>query len=106
MPFEPYRPLPFTAACVGRLNPFISGVYGLFKKDRWIYIGKGNLRRKLMDHLNGDDPSITIQAPTFFIAEVTRDPDGRERELIEELRPLLGRAEAPGAPADWRGAGA
>jgi hypothetical protein len=69
------------------LNPNQLGVYGLFKQGQWIYIGKGDIRQRLLDHLNGDNPCITRQAPTHFVAEVTPSMDERERQLISEFQP-------------------
>ena len=64
MPFPQQRPLSFTRFTVESLHPVGSlGCYGLFRKDIWVYVGKGDIRARLLDHLNNDNPCITSQAP-------------------------------------------
>jgi hypothetical protein len=71
------------------LKPNLNGVYGLFKQGTWVYVGKGDIRQRLLDHLNGDNPCITRQAPTDWVAEVIQgDPTNREKQLISELNPV------------------
>ena len=70
------------------LKPNQYGVYGLFKTGNCIYVGKGDIRSRLLDHLNGDNACITRHAPTHFVAAVTADADTRERQLILELGPV------------------
>jgi hypothetical protein len=77
----------FNRAAIERLNPGQNGVYGLFKPNVWIYVGKGDIRTRLLAHLNGDNPCIARQAPTSWVDEVTSNADARERELIGELNP-------------------
>ena len=89
MPFIEQTPRAFNREGIERLNPNQTGVYGLLKKDVWIYVGKGDIRQRLLDHLNGDNPCITREGPTSFVANVTSgDPSARERELILELDPV------------------
>jgi hypothetical protein len=87
MAFPPQDPKSFTKAGVEWLNPGQHGCYGIFKNGKWIYVGKGDIRSRLMDHLNGDNPRITKESPTHYVAEVTADADAREKELILELNP-------------------
>ena len=88
MPFTTQTPRLYTKADVEKLNKNQEGVYGLFKKDIWIYVGKGDIRQRLLDHLNGDNPCITGQSPTHWVSEVTSgDPSTREKQLILELNP-------------------
>ena len=88
MPFLQQNPRAFNRADVEALNTEQIGVYGLYKPGVWIYIGKGDIRRRLSDHLNGDNPCITRQGPTNWVGEVTQgDPSARERELILEFSP-------------------
>ena len=88
MPFIQQTPRAFTRENVSALRPGQNGVYGLFKQDVWIYVGKGNIRQRLLDHLNGDNPCITRQAPTHWVDEVIqRDPSDKEKQLILELNP-------------------
>ena len=87
MPFPQQDPRPFTRAGIEALNPNQLGVYGIFKQGQWIYIGKGDIRERLLDHLNGDNPCITRYVPTHFVAEITTNMDERERQLIMEFQP-------------------
>ena len=64
------------------------GVYGISRDSTWIYVGKGNIRQRLLAHLNGDNACILGKSPTHYVCEVTTDAEGRERELIVELSPI------------------
>ena len=90
MPFKQQQPRIYTRTNVEMFNPGQIGVYGLLKQGRWvewIYVGKGDIRQRLLDHLNGDNPCITKSGPTHWVAEVTGDYDNREKTLIVELDP-------------------
>jgi len=63
------------------------GVYGLFRPQQWVYIGSGNIRERLLSHLNGDNVCITRSQPTFWVAEVTSSYREREKQLIRECFP-------------------
>lgn len=79
----------FTKNDVLSLNPNQVGVYGLFISGRWIYVGKGDIRDRLLAHLNGDNLCITRSQPTHWVGEVIKgDPSDREKELIFELNPV------------------
>lgn len=89
MAFPQQTPRAYTKANVEALNENQTGVYGLFKQGAWVYVGKGDIRQRLLDHLNGDNPCITRQAPTHWVDELTPgDPSARERQLIIELDPV------------------
>lgn len=87
MPFPHNHIRPFTREDILAIDPGQDGVYGLFKADQWIYIGKGDIRDRLLDHYNGDNYCISAQRPTHWIGWVTSDMDRIERELIRELQP-------------------
>lgn len=87
MPFANNPVRSFTRANIEALTPGQLGVYGLFSEGRWIYVGSGDVRTRLLDHLNGDNDCITGEAPTSWIDEVTADYKNREKELIVELAP-------------------
>jgi hypothetical protein len=88
VPFSQQTPRVFNRQNVEALNPNQYGVYGLFKAGRWIYVGKGDIRQRLLAHLNGDNPCITREAPTHWVDEViSGDPSSREKQLIIELQP-------------------
>ena len=93
MPFPPQTPIPFTRAGVESLKPRQLGCYGLFAGDQCIYVGKGDLRTRLLGHLNGDHPCISRYSPTHFMGLITPEQDLtemylEERRLIGELSPL------------------
>lgn len=85
MPFSTSNAYPFTRSAIESLAPDQQGVYGLFKTNVWVYIGKGNIRQRLLDHYNGDNPCITREAPTHWIAEPCRNTDEREEDLLREI---------------------
>lgn len=88
MPFMQQLPREYSKATVEAMDKRQIGVYGLFKQGVWVYVGKGDIRQRLLDHLNGDNPCITKFSPTSFMAEITGgDPSERQRQLIEELQP-------------------
>lgn len=70
------------------LNPNQNGVYGIYRQDRWIYVGRGDIRARLLSHVAGGNPAITTQRPTHFVAMVTANDAAVERQLIIELQPL------------------
>ncbi len=86
MPFIQQDPRQFTRWSVEALTPNQHGIYGLYNTTAWLYVGRGDIRQRLLDHLNGDNPCITRQRPTHFVAEVIAgDASQREKQLIEEL---------------------
>mgnify|MGYP001604308731 CR=1 FL=1 len=87
MPFLNHKTHPFTKDGIEWLNPGQNGVYGIFNKTEWIYVGKGDIRDRLLRHLGGDNPCILRRYPTHWIAEVVPNMDSREKELIVELNP-------------------
>ena len=88
MPFPPQTARAFTRANVETLNPDQWGCYGIFKQGQWIYVGKGDIRTRLLAHLNGDIPCITRSGATHWVDMVTANFDRVEKELIVELNPI------------------
>jgi hypothetical protein len=88
MPFKSTNTGPFTRTAIEALRPDQMGVYGLFKSNLWVYIGSGDIRARLLDHLNGDNACITGQSPTHWIYEVTANYIQREKDLIAEFNPV------------------
>ena len=86
MPFA-YGFHPWTREGIEWLNPGQTGVYGIANANSWIYVGKGDIRDRLLAHLNRDNSCITRNGPTRWTTEVWPNPDARERQLILELRP-------------------
>lgn len=92
MPFAEtrYSRYLFQRECILKNAPESSGVYGLFNAF-WIYIGEAeNLRARLLEHLDGDDPSIVRFQPSGFAFELASPKERRRRheQLIKELQPL------------------
>jgi len=88
MPFMKQLPKPFTSDRLLQIKPGLIGCYGLLTDGRWIYIGQGDVRERLLEHLNGDNACITRNAPTHWLAELTDAPESTERQLIREYNPI------------------
>lgn len=88
MPFAQQTPRAFNRDNILALTPGRMGVYGLFAGKQWVYVGRGDIRQRLLDHINGDNPCITRNAPTLWVFEVTGNHEAREKDLIRELSPL------------------
>ena len=93
MPFPQQFARPFTREAIEPLTPNQYGVYGILNANGWIYIGRGNIRERLLAHLTGTDgiPGIRLNRPTRFMTEITGNDVARERELIVELDPVCNR---------------
>jgi len=92
MPFAEtrYSRYLFQRECILKNAPESSGVYGLFNAF-WIYIGEAdNLRARILEHLDGDDPCIVRFQPSGFAFELASPNERRRRheQLIKELQPL------------------
>lgn len=87
MPFLKQEPRAFNRQNIEALNPNQMGVYGLFKPGQWIYVGSGDIRERLLAHVNGDNPCITTSKPTLWVGEVTTNYIQREKELTIECKP-------------------
>jgi hypothetical protein len=87
MPFTT-RIRPYTRQNIEILNPNQNGIYGIFKGDDAIYIGSGDIRERMLSHINGDNRCITQNTPNQWTAEiVSGDPTPREGALIQEYNP-------------------
>jgi hypothetical protein len=87
VPFPPQTPRPFTREAIEGIVPGTVGVYGLLREGRWIYIGRGDIRARLLAHVNGDNACITRQQPTHYVSVRDLNDALRERDLLLELRP-------------------
>jgi hypothetical protein len=88
MPFPQQTSRPFTKAGIEQLRPNQNGVYGIFRSNAWIYVGRGDLRDRLLSHLNGGNPAITREKPTHYVTLVTSNDEAMEKSLILELKPI------------------
>jgi excinuclease UvrABC nuclease subunit len=82
---------PYNYASIAANTPPQSGVYALFKSGVWIYVGEsGDIRARLLQHLNGDNPCITQNAPTGFQFELVAANQrvARQDQLIAALKPV------------------
>ena len=73
--------------------PAKSGIYLLRTSARCIYVGETeNIRKSLLSHLHGDDPWITLWAPTQFSFELCRETSRAQRQsqLSARLQPVVG----------------
>lgn len=87
MPFAPQDPKEYKRSGVMPLQDGEMGVYGLYKDDLCVYVGSGNIRGRLVGHLNRDNNCIGFQGPTKFVFEITNDYEARELDLRKELIP-------------------
>lgn len=86
MPFPTQTGRAFTRPSVEALSPNQTGVYGIYNQYRWVYVGKGDIRARLLAHLS--DPKILKHNPTHYVTWVTTSSDTIEVQLIVELRPV------------------
>jgi excinuclease UvrABC nuclease subunit len=92
MPFPQQDPRLFTREGIEWLAPSQRGCYGIFRAGLWIYVGKtDDLRRRLLEHLWGDNPRITIELPIHFVTMLTTNDVLAEKQLIRELDPVANR---------------
>jgi len=87
MSFDNDKAWSFNKEAIESFNVGQMGVYAIYNARTWIYIGRGDIRQRLLDHLNGDVPSINANSPTHFRAEVTGDSVKREQQLLREYMP-------------------
>jgi hypothetical protein len=90
MPFPQQESRPFTREGIEWLKPNQNGVYGIFNSRTWIYIGRGDLRDRLLAHFSGTGggPCILRNNPTHYVSEVTSNDALREKQLIIEFNPV------------------
>ncbi len=80
---------PFTRWNIERLSRGQMGCYGIYQQEgAWVYIGKGDIRQRLLDHLNGDNTCITRHGPTHWVDIVTDRYDTVEKQLLSEYETL------------------
>lgn len=92
MPFPSQPPRPFTFKEVESLPAGVRGCYGLFNEEGCVYVGKGNLRARLLAHLKGgmseEAHCIRRHAPTWFLCEETENFVVRHMGLVVEYQPF------------------
>ena len=88
MPFPDQTPRAFTKENILAIDPGQMGCYGLYRQGVWVYVGRGDIRQRLLDHFNGDNPCITRERPTHWVDVACTDHVTREAQLILELNPV------------------
>ena len=88
MPFPRQDPKPFVQERIERIRDGQKGCYGLYGGGEWIYIGSGDIKQRLLDHVRGDNPCLSRQRPTHWVDVVTADYKEREKRLIREYNPV------------------
>ncbi len=91
MPFPDQPRRTFDRAEIERLPLGRRGVYGLFSEEGCVFVGKGDLRERLLLHLK---PGFTEEArcvrksaPTWFLVEETENFVVRHMGLVVEYAP-------------------
>lgn len=67
MPFPEQQKRPFTKTGIEVLTQNQIGIYGIFNDTECIYIGQGDIRERLLRHLNGDIPCILLKKPIYYL---------------------------------------
>jgi hypothetical protein len=102
-----YRKYRFQRDSIVLQAPESSGVYGLYSA-LWIYIGEcDNIRARLLEHLAGDNPCISLRQPSGFAFELVCPEHRRRRkeELIKKLEPFCKEELSHIGPSDNAGSG-
>jgi hypothetical protein len=91
MPFPDQPRRPFAREEIERLPAGARGVYGLFDAEGCVFVGKGNLRERLLGHLKGgfleEARCIRRHAPTYWLCEETEQFVVRHMGLVVEYQP-------------------
>ena len=91
MPFPDQPRRPFAADEIERLATGRRGVYGLFNESGCIFIGKGDLRERLLLHLKPgyteEAHCVRKSAPAWFLVEETENFVVRHMGLVVEYAP-------------------
>jgi excinuclease UvrABC nuclease subunit len=80
----------YNVASVLASAPAQSGVYVIYAPGRNVYVGEsGDIRTRLMQHLNGDNPCIGRSGATLFAFELVPAATRvtRQDALILEMHP-------------------
>lgn len=82
---------PWSHSAIVASAPSMSGVYAIWNRDHCVFVGETqDLQRRLLAHLQGDNPCIAKSQPTAFSFEAV--PAGlrgtRQSALIFQLRPV------------------
>ena len=87
MRFPPQKPRPFELSAIAALRPGVLGCYGLFRRERWVLIGAGDVRARLLAHLEGDRPWEPVDEPTHWVLVETPEYETAARDLVVACAP-------------------
>lgn len=87
MPFPTQLPRVYTKSDIEAITPGQMGVYGIFRQGQWVYVGSGDVRDRMLAHVNGDNACINGERATHWVSEITSNFTAREEALIIELAP-------------------
>ncbi len=80
----------YNKPAVSTRAPSAAGVYALWKRDRWIYVGESSdIRQRLLEHLRGDSECLAREDPQGFGFELIAAVDERVARQIELIRALM-----------------
>ena len=84
---------PFDRPTIETLHESQIGVYGLLRSGQMVYIGRGNLRARLLSHLRGDNTCISRNRPSHWVAVAATQADSErlEAQFIREYQPVCNR---------------
>ena len=97
MPFTQTTGFGFTEGGIASYAPRESGVYGIYNRSTWIYVGEAkDMEARLYAHLRGESDQgsrILKQNPTHFVFERCAEATRKKWEtgLIRELDPVCNR---------------
>jgi hypothetical protein len=77
----------FTAANVEALPAGRVGCYALYAGEECIFVGGGDIRARLLAHLQGDNFCIMIHRPTHWVHLITPYVDAEGLRLVVALKP-------------------
>ena len=85
MRFPPQTPMPLDRATVEMIDEGQRGCYGLLEGKEIVFIGSGDIRERLLAHLNGE--GLGERRPTHWIGVVTPRCEAVVAELLAEYSP-------------------
>jgi hypothetical protein len=92
MPWSNRVAYPFNETSIIANAPQGAGVYALYNKTTWVYVGESsNILGQLIQHLRGDVPCISMFPHLNFSYETINVPVARAwrmKDVINEFRPI------------------
>jgi hypothetical protein len=97
VPFPQENVFALTSNSVRAHAPSASGVYGIFNRIQWIYVGEsGDIQQRLLAHIEDTEAGIKRFVPTGFVFELQPEAsraarrDTLSRELPVECNQRFG----------------